>query len=238
LWELDSLEEFSRRAATLPLASQPGEAFVYGISTDLLGRVIEVAAGQPFDQVVAAVITGPLAMTDTAFFVPEEKRGRLAVIYSAGENGDLAPAPPGLGAHADEGEGFPSGGAGLFSTADDFARFAQMLLNGGELDGHRVLARKTVELMTTVNHIAGLGGGTHQFSDANGFGLGVEVRTRLDRGPSPGSLGQFGWYGAATTYVNIDKNERTVALLFAQHFPFDEHGLFARFSTLHYAALR
>jgi CubicO group peptidase (beta-lactamase class C family) len=129
----------------------------------------------------------------------------------------------------------PFGGMGLYSTIGDYARFAQMLLNGGELDGVRLLGRKTVELMTA-NHLEGLRephvGGT----GAYGFGLGGSVRVDLAKGNIPGSLGQFGWDGAASTYFRIDPKERVVALLFQQYMPFDTPSL-ELFSTLVYQAI-
>ena len=124
----------------------------------------------------------------------------------------------------------------MFSTIGDYARFAQMLLNGGELDGVRILGRKTVELMTA-NHLNHLPRVTHEMSESDGFGLGVAVRLDLAKGNELGSAGQFGWSGAATTTVNIDPKERLVALVFAQHMPFNEHDLFWNFTTLTYQAL-
>jgi CubicO group peptidase (beta-lactamase class C family) len=236
LWEAGSLKEFVRRVAGLPLKHQPGQEFTYGINADVLGYLVEVVAGKPFEVFLQERIFQPLKMDDTGFDVPEWKRGRLAALHKHDAAGRLVRADPILGAYAEPGRGIPAGGAGLFSTAGDFARFAQMLLNGGTLDGRHILGRKTVELMTQ-NFLAGLPRPTHPFSDAHGFGLGVEVRIDLARGGTPGSLGQFGWYGAATTYCNIDPKEKTVAILFCQHLPFNEHGIFSRFSTTWYQAL-
>ncbi|MGH8248291.1 MAG: serine hydrolase domain-containing protein, partial [Gammaproteobacteria bacterium] len=129
----------------------------------------------------------------------------------------------------------PFGGMGLYSTIGDYARFAQMLLNGGQLDGVRLLSRKTVELMT-VNHLNTLEVPHIGASGAYGFGLGGSVRVDLAKGSIPGSLGQFGWDGAASTYFRIDPKERTVSLLFQQHMPFDTPSL-ELFSTLFYQAI-
>jgi CubicO group peptidase (beta-lactamase class C family) len=175
-------------------------------------------------------------MKDTSFDVPSEKRHRLAKTYKVGSDGKLTEAEPMLGVWAEKGRGLASGGAGLFSTVDDYARFAQMLCNGGALDHARILGRKTVEFMTA-NHLSGLPGGHHPFNPAMGFGLGVEVRMDSGQAAYPGSLGQFGWYGAATTYCQIDPKERLVAVAFAQHFPFNEHNLFAKFATGYHQAL-
>jgi CubicO group peptidase (beta-lactamase class C family) len=134
------------------------------------------------------------------------------------------------------GRGIEAGGSGLFSTVDDFARFAQMLCNGGTLDGQRILGRKTVELMTA-NHMVTLPN-NQAAGRQKGFGYGVEVTTDLGQLSFPSSVGQFGWYGAATTYCQIDSKERIVAIAFNQHFPFNEHQFFAAFQTGYYQALK
>lgn len=237
LFQLPTLSAFLERAATLPLVVAPGERFAYGISTDVLGAVVEQVAGQPFDAFVRTRITEPLQMRDTGFTVPEHKRARLAKVYTTGKDGRLTPMPVTGQPYPDEqGRGFPSGGGGLFSTIDDYARFGQMLLNGGELDGTRLLGRKTVETMRS-NHLVHLERPTSEGSASEGFGLGGSVRLDLASGAPLGSVGQFGWSGAATTYFNIDPVEGTLALVFAQHMPFNEHDLFGTFSTMMYAAL-
>lgn len=237
LFQLPTLSAFLERAATLPLVVAPGERFAYGISTDLLGAVVEKVAGQPFDLFVRTRITEPLAMHDTGFTVPEHKRGRLAKLYTTGKDGSLKPMPVTGQPYPDElGRGFPSGGGGLFSTIDDYARFGQMLLNGGVLDGTRLLGRKTVETMRA-NHLVHLARPTTDGSPSEGFGLGGSVRLDRASGSPLGSVGQFGWSGAATTYFSIDPVEGTLALVFAQHMPFNEHDLFGTFSTMMYAAL-
>ena len=233
--ELDSapsLEEFTKKASSLPLKHHPGEAWTYGINTSILGRVIEVVSGQRLGDFLQERIFGPLGMTDTGFSVPAEKRGRLAKVYQIEEDhlvevelpGDSAPSPGGIGPEL--------GGAGLFSTIGDYTRFAQMLLNGGELDGRRILGRKTVELMAT-NRLYHL----EQDRQAQGFGLGVSVMIDVGQSKAPGSLGRFGWSGAATTDCGIDPQEEIVALVFTQHFPFNEHRLFERFTTGYMQAL-
>ena len=134
------------------------------------------------------------------------------------------------------GRGIEAGGAGILSTAGDYARFAKMLCNGGTLDGQRVLGRKTIELMTA-NHMVTLPN-NQAATRQKGFGFGVEVTTDLGQLSVPSSLGQFGWYGAATTYCQIDPTERIVAISLAQHFPFNEHNFFAQFQTGYYQALK
>jgi len=234
LWEATSLADFVQRAAALPLQHQPGTEFTYGISSDILGYVVEVVSGQSFDGYVQEHILTPLAMPDTGFRVPAEKRARLALLYTSGADGKLRRTDHILGGSPDA--PFPSGGRGLFSTAGDYARFAQMLLNGGQLQGHRILGRKMVEAMQ-VNQLAGLEKPCNEFREAYGYGLGVEMRTTMSKGDLPGSLGQFGWYGIATTHCDIDPHERTVTLVLTQHLPFDQHGLFSKFNALFYGAM-
>jgi CubicO group peptidase (beta-lactamase class C family) len=236
LWNSGSLKEFVNRVAKLPLAHHPGEKWTYGINNDILGALIEVVSGQSFEEFLQQRIFGPLNMRDTAFHVPAEKTNRLARTYSQGSGGKLVEGHDFLGAYTEEGRGIASGGAGLFSTAGDFARFAQMLLDGGELDGKRILSRKSVELMTA-NHLQLLPVDHHNYSPGHGWGLGVEVRLDLGRGSTLGTPGQFGWYGAATTYCQIDPKEKLVAVLFTQHFPFNQHGLFGSFANAYYQAL-
>lgn len=254
VFEASSLDQFVSRAATLPLAHEPGSRFAYGISSDILGAVVEKVSGQKFQEFVEERICRPLRMRDTGFDVPAEKMTRLAIVYehvkggtsgtgstsagngASGSQGRFLASKPIASAYAEKGRGFAAGGSGMFSTIGDYARFAQMLLNGGELDGVRILGRKTIELMTA-NHLNYLPRVTHAFSDSDGFGLGVAVRVDLARSNELGSVGQFGWSGAATTTVNIDPQERLVALVFAQHMPFNEHDLFWNFTTLTYQAL-
>jgi CubicO group peptidase (beta-lactamase class C family) len=175
-------------------------------------------------------------MKDTGFDVPESKRGRLAKTYKHGPDGKFVEDKPLIETWPEPGRGIEAGGAGIFSTAGDFSRFAQMLLNGGTLDGKRVLGRKTIELMTA-NHLVTLPNGQAAMRQ-RGFGFGVEMTTDLGRLSVPSSPGQFGWYGAATTYCQIDPKEGIVAIALCQHFPFNEHGFFAKFQTGYYQALR
>ncbi len=234
--ESASLADFVTRVSKLPLAHEPGEKWSYGLSTDVLGALVEKVSGQSFGAFLEERIFKPLRMSDTGFSVPEARRSRLAVIYEKGEDGKLKPAKPVFAIEPDPGPKLEAGGAGLFSTLGDYARFMQMLLNGGELEGMRLLSRKTVELMLS-NHLAGMTQPTISANGFEGFGLGGGVRVDLARGPLPGSLGEFGWNGAATTRARIDPRERLLTLAFAQHFPHDEHGLFWRFATLVYSAL-
>jgi CubicO group peptidase (beta-lactamase class C family) len=241
LFEQESGEAFIRELVKLPLAHQPGERMTYGVSTDVLGRLVEVISGQSLGEFMKERLFDPLGLVDTGFTVPAEKLDRLALLYTTKEGvlSHLAPddenqdRPPVDGSLITD---FEAGGHGLYSTAGDYLRFGQMLLNGGELDGVRILSRKSIEIMT-VNQLEGLEDPTHMYSDTEGFGLGVSVRESLARGNSLGSVGQFGWNGAATTYFSADPKERTIALLLVQHMPFDQYGLFPRFNNLHYQAI-
>jgi CubicO group peptidase (beta-lactamase class C family) len=237
LWSGSGLSGFAAKAGALSLKHQPGEQFTYGINTDVLGALVERVSGQTFGAFLEQRVFRPLGMRDTAFDVAAEKRDRLAKTYRHRAGGGLEEAEPLLGVWPESGRGIESGGAGLFSTVDDYARFAQMLCDGGTFGGKRLLGRKTVELMTA-NHLLLLGEGAHAFSRAKGFGLGVEVSLDPGRGSVPTTVGQFGWYGAATTYCQIDPAEQLVAIAFAQHFPYNEHQFFAKFATGYYQALR
>jgi CubicO group peptidase (beta-lactamase class C family) len=236
LWDATSLDDFVARAAALPLHHQPGTEFQYGISSDILGAVVEKAAGRPLAAFLEERLLAPLGMSDTGFDVPDAKRARLAKTYTRDKQGLLVEAEAVSSSYAEPGRSFASGGGGMFSTAGDYARFAQMLLNGGQLDGVRILGRKTVELMTQ-NQLAHLTKPHHAYNPSRGFGLGPEVMVDLSRSDTLGSLGQFGWYGAATTYCQIDPKERLVALLLFQHFPMNETGVFELFPNGYYAAL-
>jgi CubicO group peptidase (beta-lactamase class C family) len=232
-----TMDEFTTRLAAVPLMHQPGERFSYGINTDVLGAIVQKVSGQPFDAYVAEHITGPLKMTDTSFAVPQDKRARVAKVYTTAKAGGLeAVGSDQLVMTSLDKAQMQWGGAGLFSTVGDYARLGQMFLNGGELDGVRVLGRKSVELMTA-NALTHTPSPYRTGTDYDGFGLGGAVRVDLARSARLGSVGQFGWSGAATTYFNIDPKEKTVALVFTQHFPHDQHQLFWTFSTLFYASL-
>lgn len=237
LFKFATMPEFARALAAIPLNHQPGDAFLYGASFDVLGYLIEVLTQQPLETVLQQRVFGPLDMPDTFFRIPPEKRSRLAVIHRRDAAGVLRPekADPVI-ARALGGAAFPNGSGGLISTADDYARFAQMLLNRGELDGVRLLAPKTVALMAS-DHLRQIKTPTTFMGAAGTYGFGVGVWGAGSGSDSPGSAGRFGWTGYATTYCNIDPVESTVALVFAQHVPYDEFGLFPRFSTTFYQAI-
>lgn len=197
------------RIAALPFDAQPGERWVYGYATDILGAVVERASGMSLDAFVRTRITEPLRMADTYFFVPPEKRHRLAAVYRFGADGKIvraADAGMGQGDYVDGPRACFSGGAGLVSTVGDYARFLQMLLNGGELDGMRILGPKTVELMTS-NHVGAL------YNEGTmGFGLGFEIIEHVGRSGRPGSAGAYGWGSAYGGRYWVDPQEQLVTV--------------------------
>jgi CubicO group peptidase (beta-lactamase class C family) len=208
--------ETMERLATLPFVAHPGERFVYGYNTDILGCVVERVAGVSLDEFIRARITAPLKMTDTHFFLPSEKRGRLATVYTRGASDSVARAPDGPRGQGDYVDGprrSYSGGAGLLATARDYARFLQMLLNGGELDGVRILASKTVELMTTNQT------GTLYSQSGLGFGLGFQIIERAGASGRVHSAGTFGWAGAYGSTYEVDPREGLVIIFMSQRLP-------------------
>lgn len=220
------------RLASLPFVAQPGERWVYGYNTDILGCVVERASGLPLDRFVREHIAGPLRMEDTFFYLPPDRRARLATVYASGADGKLLRAPAGAKGQGDYVDGPRqsfAGGAGLLATAADYGRFLQMLLNGGELDGVRLLSPKTVQLMTA-NHT-----GTLYSSDA-GFGLGFEIQETLGRISRYGTPGAFGWGGAYSTSYWVDPAEQLVGVFMVQAFPFGG-GIGEQFRTLVYQAI-
>jgi len=235
LWSGPGLGSFVAKLGKLPLKHQPGDAFTYGVNQDVQGALIERVSGQRFGAFLEEQMFRPLGMKDTGFDVPKEKMGRLAKTYKQ-VDGKFVEDQPIIDTWPEAGRGIEAGGAGIFSTAGDFGRFAQMLCNGGTLDGKRILGRKTIELMTA-NHMVTLPN-NQAATRQKGFGLGVEVTTDLGQLSMPSSIGQFGWYGAATTYCQIDPTERIVAIALVQHFPFNQHNFFAAFQTGYYQALK
>jgi CubicO group peptidase (beta-lactamase class C family) len=220
-----TLAENIDRLAAAPLVQQPGSAWHYGLSTDVLGRVIEVVSGMPFDVYLRDRILKPLAMNDTAFDVPDAKWSRFAVVYSPGGAEGVRPMkdPETFGntvmspiAYYKSPKTYFSGGAGLASTIGDYARFCQMLLNGGELDGVRLLGPKTVELMTT-SHTSDLpsgGGGA-----GSNFGLGFRITEDLGATQTLGSPGMYAWGGIYGTSFWIDPKEKMFGVMMVQRYP-------------------
>ena len=229
------LAEFARRLSKVPLAVEPGTRFSYdGIQLEVLARVVEVVSGQRFDTFLQQRLFDPLRMADTGFSVPAGKRDRIVDITVMGTDGKLrlddGPSALHPGAMLNP---YPSGAGGLYSTAADFMRLCRMLLEGGTLEGVSILGRKTVEQMM-VNHLTFLDPPVTQFSDAEGFGLGGSVLLDPARKGRLGSVGQFGWSGAASTYFSIDPKERMISILLLQHLPNEAANDLPRISTPFY----
>jgi CubicO group peptidase (beta-lactamase class C family) len=224
------MQGFAR--ARLPLAFQPGTDFRYSFSIDVLGYIVQLASGRLFDEFLQEHIFAPLDMPDTAFWVPPEKVNRLAAIYGPADGGGLKALKPWDDVTKPTRK--PFGGGGLVSTAGDYFRFGQMLLNGGELEGVRLLGRKTVEWMLQ-NHLPE---GVHPMGElANGFGLGGAVLLHPGLSHRPGSAGKFGWGGAANTEWWIDPAEELQCLIMLQYMPCFTIPIVEDFAQLAYAAL-
>ena len=222
-----TLEEGINKLAAEPLVAQPGAAFNYSLSTDVLSRVVEVVSGQPYNVFLRERMFKPLKMNDTDFSVPEAKWSRFVTVYSPDGKGGIRPMtdPEAFGnthmspwAHYKEGKTYFSGGAGLASTASDYARFANMLLNGGALDGVRLLGPKAIELMTR-SHTSELPPPLQLLGPGSNFGLGFRVVTDLASTQTLGSDGMYGWSGIYGTTFWVDPKEKLIAVMMVQKYP-------------------
>lgn len=221
-----------KRLARLPLYGHPGEVWDYGLSADVLGYLVEVVSGMKFDTFVAKRIFEPLRMSDSYFYLPPEKLPRLAAVWKSDWHGslirtddqplisgDLALCP--TDAEASSGK-YLSGGGSLLTTANDYFRFAQMFLNKGELDGVRLLSRKTVELMTAVNQIGDFDA-TFLHSKGWKFGLGFAIQQDRSHDVDSGDAGVFEWAGLYSTRFSVDPKEDKITIFLSQTTPFDLH---------------
>jgi CubicO group peptidase (beta-lactamase class C family) len=217
-----TVRQMGERLADVPLAFQPGEDWIYGISIDVLGRVIDVASGQPLDKFLKQRLFKPLGMKDTGFFVPKKKHDRFAQVYNSDEQGKLT-----IGdneAHRDftKPRAFLSGGGGLVSTARDYLRFLMMIQQGGTFDGKRLVSEKSVQLMTTsqlpkeVPHI--------YFGDQQrvgvGFGFGFSVREKMSDWDPAGRVGEYGWGGMASTHYWVSPKDELIVITLEQTLPY------------------
>jgi CubicO group peptidase (beta-lactamase class C family) len=237
----DMIDKLSR----IPLRHHPGEAWNYGVSHDVLGYFVEVVSGMPFDRFLSERIFGPLAMKDTGFYVPKDNLDRLAALYGPAENGGIEKKEdPFFGSSYATAPRLLAGGGGLVSTATDYMRFAQMLLNGGELEGVRLLSPKTVGLMM-INHVAehlvpfpkGFPGVDGIDLVGQGFGFGVSVVMDVAGTGIPGSEGLAYWGGAANTAFWIDPREDLIFMVWTQYRPLLYAELEKRSQVLAYQAL-
>ncbi len=247
LVEHPDLQDFVAKVGQLPLQYEPGTRWHYSVSVDVQGRLVEVISGMRFSEFLQQRIFEPLGMEDTSFIVPQDKTARLAQIYSPkGTPSDMATAflsrntstelvvsDDQINVNYREGATFESGGGGLVSTAADYMRFSQMMLNGGELDGVRLLSPKTVELMTT-NHLGDMPMGFRR--RGVGFGLGFAVALDLGEIGELGSAGEYNWGGAAGTRFWIDPQEQLIGVFMVQSIPHRTR-LANQFKLLTYQAL-
>jgi CubicO group peptidase (beta-lactamase class C family) len=226
-----TLTEFVGKLAKLPLAHQPGTVWEYSMSTDVLGRIAEVVSGMSFDRLVEERITKPLGMKDTGFYLSAEQAPRLAEMQVDPATGKRPGANTVENLTKEKQKWFSAGG-GLLSTAGDYERFCQMLLNGGELNGVRLLSPKTVAAMTADQLLPGMA--TSGYEDlaptpemGQSFGLGFAVRTKMGPNPLDGSVGDYFWAGIYGTYFWIDPQTKTLAVLMVQ-MPFMQAGPYRR----------
>ena len=236
-----TLPEMMQRLARLPLLCQPGSEWNYSVSTDVLGALVEVISGQPFDQFLKHRIIDPLGLKDTGFFVPEGQHHRLAANYQRGKDGLELIDDPKTSRYLKPRKLY-SGGGGLVSTVADYMRFAEMIRRKGEIDGVRLLGRKTVEYMTT-NHLPGdmAAMGQPRFSESSyegiGFGLGFSVMLDPAKAAIIGSPGEVAWGGAASTGFWIDPQEEMTVLLLTQLMPSSTYPLRRDLKVLTYQAI-
>ncbi|MFL5617460.1 MAG: serine hydrolase domain-containing protein [Gemmatimonadaceae bacterium] len=224
----NTITQFAQRLATVPLAFQPGTRWSYGISVDVQAALVERLAGQPFQQYVQQHILDPLGMRETRWFVPESDRARFAAIYRRDANGSGVSHAPDSVAKAYNTNHWPlfTGASGLTSTLDDYLRFARMLLNGGELDGARILRPESIRLMAT-NHLPATVRDSSFLPGKGQVGFGIDFAVRVAPPKSAeennGVVGEFFWDGAASTLFWVDPTNQLTAVLFTQVMPFDSH---------------
>lgn len=228
-----SFEDLMRAIASIPLVYQPGESWRYSIASDVLGYVVETVSGQAFGAFLQERIFEPLGMTDTAFTITPEKVRRFAANYGPAEDGSLKVIDDPFNSVYSLVPKAPSGSGGLISSAPDYFRFCQMLLNKGELHGQRLLSRKTVEYMT-LNHLPG---GLRIDEEGQGFGLGFSVLVEPVLSSTLGSAGTYRWGGAANTRFWVDPQEELIGLLMLQYMPNGVYPVDKTFQNLVYQAI-
>lgn len=229
----ETMTDVVKRLATMPLNFNPGDAWEYGPATDVVGRLVEIISGMTLDEYLQKKIFAPLKMTDTHFYLPAAKLNRFAANYEPDKNNGnkikLVESPNAESRWVKEPHNYFSGAGGLVSTATDYVRFHQMMLNGGELDGVRILGRKTVELMTT-NHIGDLP--IWLTGPGFGFGLGYSIVKDIGVTGQAGSAGNYGWGGAFCTYFQVDPKEELIGIVMTQVRPYDHINIRQEFMAL------
>jgi CubicO group peptidase (beta-lactamase class C family) len=241
----DDLETMVARLASTPLRFHPGAHWLYSLGIDVCGRLVEILSGRRFDEFLSSEIFGPLAMHDTGFHVPEAHAGRLAASYARNARKELVLVDDPVTSPYLAPPGFLSGGGGLVSTTANYLRFCQMLLGRGELDGRRVLGRKTVELMT-LNHLPG-GGEMGEFALPGGYGevgfdgMGFGLTMAVNAGPVAsgviGSKGEYSWGGAASTIFWVDPAEELIVVFMTQFLPSGTFNFRGQLKALVYPAI-
>jgi CubicO group peptidase (beta-lactamase class C family) len=239
-----TLEDMVSKLATLPLEFSPGTAWNYSVSTDVVGRLVEIISGQSLDAYFKARVFEPLGMRDTGFQVPTSEISRFAANYTRGPKKALRLEDDPQDSPYIRDVSYFSGGGGLVSTANDYWRFCQMLLNGGELDGTRILSRKTIELMTT-NHLPNDGDLTeHSVGlfgevafEGTGFGLGFSINQGNARSGEVGSAGEYAWGGAASTIFWIDPSEELIVIFMTQLMPSRTFNFRGQLKSIVYGAI-
>ena len=225
-----TIKDMVEKLTKLPLLHQPGTKWHYSVSIDVLGYFVEVISGIPFDEFLEERIFKPLGMKDTAFYVPEESWDRFPTSYEPDENRGIKVNDAASTSRYLKPPSLFSGGGGLVSTAEDYMRFSQMLLNGGELKGTRLLGRKTVELMT-MNHVS------EEIRSGIGFGLGFLVVLDVAKTEELGSVGKFGWGGYAYTRFFIDPKEELIGIFMTQLAKNDEYTTHEEYRVLVYQSI-
>jgi CubicO group peptidase (beta-lactamase class C family) len=213
----------------LPLLHDPGERFTYGLNTDVLGYFVEVISGQTFDEFLKEKLFNPLGMEDACFYLPDEKISRLVPVYSNTDDGFEPSGEPLYNYPFTGGRSYFSGGAGISCTILDYARFMQMMVNGGSYNGQQILGRKTIDLMT-MNQVGDLYGD-------GGFGLGFGLVTKDNKNKTLSSVGNYNWGGYFSTSFWMDPKEDLIALFFTQMYPMHHGEIHDKFQVLTYQAL-
>ena len=231
-----TIGDMVKKIGQAPLVHQPGTMWEYGLSMDVLARLVEVVSGQPYDKFLEQRIFKPLGMNDTGYTVPPEKANRFAKLYAPGEGWTIkVNTTPAQGSYLKPAINF-GGGSQSVSTASDYLRFCQMLLNGGELDGVRILSRKTVELMTS-DHLGDMPRGSALLPAGQGFGFTMAVGHGPGKTGVIGSEGEYYWGGAAGTRFWIDPKEQMIGIFMIQILPHTNLTYCSQFRQLAYQAI-